>query len=99
MAKNVRISDDLYALAQMESKLQDRSIAQQLEHWAKLGLAAASSHVQGTLAGMDAAVAMTRQLDQLDVVSGRRAADYLHFIPRAVAQSSKPIFPARYKKS
>lgn len=37
MAKNVRISDELYALAQVESRLQDRSIAQQLEHWAKRG--------------------------------------------------------------
>lgn len=41
MAKNVRISDELHALAKLESVLQDRSIAQQLEHWAKLGIAAA----------------------------------------------------------
>ncbi len=32
MAKNVRVSDSHYALAQAEARLQDRSIAQQLEH-------------------------------------------------------------------
>lgn len=99
MAKNVRISDDLYALAQVESRLQDRSIAQQLEHWAKLGLAAASARAVGALSVGDAAAAMTRHLDQLDVVTGRRSADYLHFIPRDVAHSSKPVFPIRYQKS
>jgi len=41
MAKNVRISDDLHALAAWEARLQDRSIAQQIEHWAKRGIAAA----------------------------------------------------------
>jgi hypothetical protein len=37
--KSVRISDDLFALARGESEAMSRSIAQQLEHWAKIGLA------------------------------------------------------------
>jgi hypothetical protein len=37
--KSVRISDDLFALARGESEAMSRSIAQQLEHWAKIGVA------------------------------------------------------------
>ncbi len=99
MAKNVRISDELYALAQVESRLQDRSIAQQLEHWAKLGLAAARSSTNGSVGAMEAAIALTKGLDRLDVQSRRRTADYLHFISRSVARASKPVFPAQYRKS
>jgi hypothetical protein len=101
MAKNVRISDDLYALALLESRLQDRSIAQQLEHWAKRGLAAVGGMdgAQGNVSALDAAVAMTRKLDTLDVLSGRRSADALHFISRTAARRSKPVFPLKYQKS
>jgi hypothetical protein len=101
MAKNVRISDDLYALAQLESGLQDRSIAQQLEHWAKRGMAAVAGaeSVQGGTSVLDAAVAMTRKLDALDVLSGKRSADAQHFISRSVARRSRPAFPRKYQKS
>jgi hypothetical protein len=101
MAKNVRISDELYTLAQLESRLQDRSIAQQLEHWAKRGIAVMGSieAAQGAVSALDAAVAMTRKLDTLDVLSGRRSADALHFISRSVALQSKPVFPLKYQKS
>jgi hypothetical protein len=37
--KSVRISDDLFELARSESSAMSRSIAQQLEHWAKIGAA------------------------------------------------------------
>lgn len=99
MAKNVRISDSLYALAQAEARLQDRSIAQQLEHWAKRGLAALEAGAQGEVSALDAAVAVTRRLDALDVLDGKRSTDALHFIPRALARQSKPVFPAKYRKS
>ena len=101
MAKNVRISEELYALAQMESRLQDRSIAQQLEHWAKRGIAAAGrlEAMQGTVSALDAAVAMTRRLDALDVLNGDRDADASHFISRSAARRSKRAFPAHYRKS
>jgi len=100
MAKNVRISDELYVLAQVEARLQDRSIAQQLEHWAKLGMSAAAAPMpQGAVTALDASIAMTRRLDALDVQTGRRSADYLHFIPRSMARGSKPVFPPKYRKS
>jgi hypothetical protein len=99
MAKNVRISDALYALAQQEARLEDRSIAQQVEHWAKLGLAAASQGTRSNVTSSQGAAAMTRELDTLDVLSGERSADYLHFIPRTVARQSRAVFPSRYRKS
>lgn len=100
MAKNVRISDDLYALARAEAVLQDRSIAQQLEHWAKRGLAGGPPGVvDGQVTALDAAVAFTRQLDIQDVREGKRSARSLHFIPRSMARQSKPEFPPVYKKS
>lgn len=98
MAKNVRISDELYALALVEARLQDRSIAQQLEHWAKRGMASAGA-TAGTAAALDVAAAVTRRLDILDVLSGQRRPDYLHFIPPDLARESRPIFPPTYAKS
>jgi hypothetical protein len=94
MAKNVRISDELYALAQWEAGLQDRSIAQQLEHWAKRGIAAT-----GTVDATQAAIALTRKLDALEVERGGRDAESLHFIPRSMAKRSKPAFPSGYRRS
>jgi ParD-like antitoxin of type II ParDE toxin-antitoxin system len=38
MAKSIRITDDLYRLAAHEARLMDRSLAQQIEHWVKLGV-------------------------------------------------------------
>jgi hypothetical protein len=95
MAKNIRISDELYALAQLEAVLQDRSIAQQIEHWAKRGM----SGDVGTAHSAAVAAAMTRRLDALDVRSGERQADSLHFVPSDLARKSKPIFPSTYRKS
>jgi hypothetical protein len=101
MAKNVRISDELYAWAQLEAKLQDRSIAQQLEHWAKRGVAASmgAGLTEVRVTALDGAAAMTRKLDALDVLSGKRDADVLHFISRSMARQSKPVYPGTYLKS
>lgn len=98
MAKNIRISDALYALAQTEAWFQDRSIAQQIEHWAKLGMAAARRG-EGKVDVSHSAAEMTRRMDILAVQSGRRSADELHFIPRDAARSSKLVFPGHYTKS
>lgn len=95
MAKNIRISDELYALARLEARLQDRSIAQQVEHWAKRGMADSRDPVESA----SAAAAMTRRLDALDVRGSQRQADTLHFIPSDLAQASRPVFPSTYRKS
>jgi hypothetical protein len=39
MAQSIRISDELYALAQRAGGALDRSLAQQMEYWARLGAA------------------------------------------------------------
>lgn len=97
MAKNVRISDALYLLAQAEAQIQDRSIAQQLEHWAKLGLAAASTEARRE--ALEATLAQTRALDALDVKSGKVKASHFHFMSNDMVKKTTPAFPARYRRS
>lgn len=95
MAKNIRISDSLYALAQLESRLENRSLAQQLEYWAKLGMVAATSRAaSGHGASLAATIEATRRLDALDVRSGVRDASYFHFIPASAARDSTVVFPS-----
>ena len=102
MAKGVRISDNLYRLAQLEAVLENRSIAQQIEYWAKLGMG--STRVAEQRAGyggaaLDAALLATRRLDILDVESGARSARDLHFVPAGLARESEVVGPSRYRKS
>lgn len=94
MAKNIRISDTLYALAQLESQLQHRSLAQQIEFWAKLGMAA--ERQGGAVGAHEASTESTRRMDELDVREGRRTADYFHFLPRSMVQDSHPGFSDDY---
>jgi len=51
MAQSIRVSDDLYALAQKASQALSRPLAQQMEYWARLGAALDA-------AGISAATAM-----------------------------------------
>jgi hypothetical protein len=99
MAKNVRISDNLYTLAQLESRLENRSIAQQLEYWAKLGMVAASGRsTTSALATVTATLELTRRLDALDVRNGVHEPNYFHFIPDSVARQSTVTYPRAYRK-
>ena len=101
MAKGVRISDNLYRLAQLEAVLENRSIAQQIEYWAKLGMGSTRVAEQraGYGASLDAALLATRRLDILDVESGARSASDLHFVPTEIARGSVVVGPSRYRKS
>ena len=96
MAKNIRTSDELYALAQWEAKLQHRSLAQQIEHWAKLGMAAERKAGQ-RVDVIEANAEATRRMDARDVLEGRYKADYFHFLPRSMVQESKPHFRDVYE--
>jgi len=51
VAQSIRVSDDLYALAQKASQALSRPLAQQMEYWARLGAALDA-------AGISAATAM-----------------------------------------
>lgn len=102
MAKAIRVSDSLYRLAQLEAVLENRSIAQQIEYWAKRGMAAARVAEDRAAYGdasLEAAVQATRRLDIADVESGARAAADLHLVPESMARDSQVIGPAGYRKS
>jgi ParD-like antitoxin of type II bacterial toxin-antitoxin system len=93
MAKGIRVSDDLYMLALAESRLMNRSLAQQLEHWAKLGKSFEESG-----ASLDdvraASVAYRHSQLARDVKEGRRAANSLLVIPMASIKRAELTFPA-----
>ena len=95
MAKSVRISDNFYSLVELESRLEHRSIAQQLEYWAKHGMTALKAGGE-RVDSLDAAVEVSRRLDIADVRAGRRSAESLHFIPRSLAQSAELEFPTTF---
>lgn len=97
MAKNVRVSDSLYALAELEARLEHRSIAQQLEYWARHGMAALRAG-GGSVGSVQAALEATRRQDIADVQAGRRTADSLHFIPRELARSATVTFAGDFER-
>jgi hypothetical protein len=102
MAKAVRVSDQLYRLAHLEAVLENRSIAQQIEYWAKLGMASrrvGESRAEYAAVSLDAAVQATRRLDIDEVRSGARNAADLHFVPKAIARESRVVGPTTYRKS
>lgn len=100
MAKSVRISDAFYALLELEARLEHRSIAQQLEYWAKLGMTRSRTSAMETGAShaVEAAIEATRRMDVREVASGERKAESLHFIPRSIARKSKADFSKRFVK-
>lgn len=93
MAKSVRISDDIYELAVREAALMHRSVAQQLEHWMKLGMGV--EHGQATLDDVRAAAArFKRARDEVAVEQGKRPARSMHLIPATLARSARVEFPS-----
>jgi hypothetical protein len=50
MVKSIRISDDLYSVAQNVGLALDRPIAQQLEYWARLGAAVDAAGISTEMA-------------------------------------------------
>lgn len=96
MAKNVRVSDAFYALVELEARLEHRSIAQQLEYWAKHGMLALGSARSSS--SLQAAVEANRRLDIAEVRAGERRAESLHFLPKSLAQGARLEFPARFTR-
>lgn len=74
MAQSIRVSDDLYALAQKASQALSRPLAQQMEYWARLGAALDA-------AGISAAVAM-------DLLGNGASADA--FVAAALGRGAEP---------
>jgi hypothetical protein len=78
MSQTIRIPDSLLALAQREAELMSRTVAQQLEHWARLGLALEASGVTAS---------QVRHL--LDMEMGRR----LELPSRSLRRDEMPVPP------
>jgi hypothetical protein len=78
MSQTIRIPDSLLALAQREAELMSRTVAQQLEHWARLGLALEASGVTAS---------QVRHL--LDMEMGRR----LDLPSRSLRREESPLPP------
>lgn len=77
MAKSIRISDELYELALREAALMERSLAQQVEHWVKLGVG--MEHAKGAIVD--------------DVSAGHKSAASLHAIPVALVKGARIDIP------
>lgn len=103
MAKSIRITDELYEMAMQEAAVMQRSLAQQIEHWVKLGVGV--EHMAGaTLDDVRAAALQYRHAsDEAAVRSGRRSASSLHAIPASIVKNSRAEFPksafATHRKS
>lgn len=102
MAKSIRITDELYELAMQEAALMERSLAQQIEHWVKLGIGVE----RATGATMDevraAALRYRHVRDEADVRSGRKPPESLFAIPASIIKnaridSPRAVFSARRK--
>lgn len=92
MAKSIRITDELYELATHEAALMQRSLAQQIEHWVKLGIGVESA-AGATVDDVRAAALRYRHVrDEADVRSGRRTAESLHAIPESIVKGAKIAF-------
>jgi hypothetical protein len=89
MAKSIRITDELYELATQEAALMHRSLAQQIEHWVKLGVGV--EHANGaTVDDVRAAALRYRQArDEAAVRSGRKKASSLHVIPASLIKNAR----------
>lgn len=93
MAKSIRITDELYELATQEAALMHRSLAQQIEHWVKLGVGVEHS-AGATLDDVRAVALRYRHVrDEAAVRSGKRTASSLHAIPSALIKSAHVEFP------
>jgi len=91
MAKSVRVSDDLYALASEEAGLMHRSVAQQIEHWAAIGRVL---EARGDMdAVREASIAFMRMRDHVRVKRGKARARDFHFIPRDVVKTATLHWP------
>ena len=97
MARSVRVSDRLYRHATSVSKLQHRSLAQQVEHWAMLGRALDAAGV--TTAQVQALLGDDlRQRERTLLKLGLVEQESLYLFPRALVRKATVTFPELAKK-
>lgn len=94
MAKSIRISDQLYDLAVHEAELMGRSLAQQVEHWVKLGVGVEHAPGARVDAVRDAALQFRQSVNDAAVRSGKRPASSLHAVALKTLKGANVEFPS-----
>lgn len=96
MAKSIRISDQLYFLAESTSQKVHRSLAQQVEHWAELGRAIEAAGVT-TAQVLDLLGGDLRARERLMLKFGLLKQESMYLFPVDLAQQTKVQFPELLK--
>src|ERR1700689_5119456 len=98
MAKSIRVSDRLYALAETTSRKVHRSLAQQVEHWAELGRALEAAGVT-TAQVLDILGGDLRARERVMLKLGLAEQESIYLFPVALSQQTKVWFPELQKKT
>jgi hypothetical protein len=92
MVKSVRISDDLYNLADSASTMAHRSLAQQIEYWATLGRAVETAGVT-TMQVQQVMAGDLRARERALLKLGLADPQSMYLFPVALARKTKVRFP------
>jgi hypothetical protein len=98
VAKSIRVSDRLYSLAEVTSQRVHRSLAQQVEHWAELGLAIEAAGVT-TAQILEILSGNLRARERLMLKLGLAEQESMYLFPVTLAQQTKVWFPELHKKT
>jgi len=92
MAKSIRVSDELYELADSASASAHRSLAQQIEYWAALGRAIEAAGVT-TSAAQQVIEGDRRARERALLRLGLADPERMYLFPIALARKTKIRFP------
>ena len=92
MAKSIRVSDDLYKLADSASASTHRSLAQQIEYWAALGRAIEAAGVT-TAQAQKVIEGDLRVRERALLKAGLVNPESMYLFPIALARKTKIRFP------
>ncbi len=92
MAKSIRVSDDLYRLADSASASAHRSLAQQIEYWAALGRAIEAAGVT-TVEAQKVIEGDPRARERALLKAGLATPESMYLFPVALARKAKVRFP------
>jgi hypothetical protein len=98
MAKSIRVSDALYAVADSTSKKLHRSLAQQVEHWAELGRVLEAAGVT-TAQILDILGGDARARERLMLKLGLAHPESMYLLPVELARKTQVQFPELKKSS
>ena len=92
MAKSIRVSDDLYKLADSASASAHRSLAQQIEYWAALGRAIEAAGVT-TAQAQKVIEGDLRARERALLKAGLANPESMYLFPVELARKTKIRFP------